>query len=160
MKDSAMIETKRMILYPASREQMEEIIAAEADAELKKAYGEMLAGALNNPGQWEWYTMWILEKDGTRLGDLCFKGLDADGAIEIGYGIMEEYQGQGYATEALQALLAWAFSKPEVTRVEAETEAENIASQRVLEKCGFLPNGKTGQEGPRCTLSREEWEHG
>ena len=36
-----------------------------------------------------------------------------------------------------------------VTRVEAETEPDNRASQRVLEKCGFLPSGTFGEEGPR-----------
>ena len=34
-------------------------------------------------------------------------------------------------------------------RVEAETEPDNAASQRVLAKCGFVPNGIVGEEGPR-----------
>ena len=37
--------------------------------------------------------------------------------------------------------------------IEAEAEVGNLASQRVLAKCGFVPNGKTGEEGPRYTLS-------
>ena len=36
-----------------------------------------------------------------------------------------------------------------VLRVEAETEPYNKASQRVLAKCGFVPNGIIGEEGPR-----------
>jgi hypothetical protein len=36
-----------------------------------------------------------------------------------------------------------------VLRVEAETEPDNTASQRVLAKCGFVPNGIIGEEGPR-----------
>ena len=36
----------------------------------------------------------------------------------------------------------------------AETDAGNAASQRVLEKCGFRPNGILGEEGPRFTLDR------
>ena len=47
----AMIEAKRLRIYPASREQMEAFIAAEADAELKKAYAEMLEGCLLHPDQ-------------------------------------------------------------------------------------------------------------
>ena len=47
-----MIETKRLIVYPASQEQMEAYIAAETDAELKKAYTEMLEGCLRHPDQW------------------------------------------------------------------------------------------------------------
>ena len=145
-----MIETERLRIFPAGREQMEAFIAAEADAELKKAYTEMLEGCLRHPDQWQWYAMWMIElRDGTHIGDLCFKGLGTDGATEIGYGILEEYQGQGYATEAVDAAVNWALQQTGVTRVEAETEADNRLSQRVLEKCNFLPSGMIGEEGPR-----------
>ena len=145
-----MIGTKRLKIYPASWEQMEAYIAAETDAELKKAYTEMLEGCLRHPNQWQWYSMWMIElRDGTHIGDLCFKGLNTNGTTEIGYGILEEYQGQGYATEAIDATVVWALKQSNVTRVEAETEPYNRASQRVLEKCGFLPSGTFGEEGPR-----------
>lgn len=145
-----MIETKRLKIYPAAQEQMETFIAAETDAELKKAYTEMLEGCLQHPDQWQWYAMWMIElRDGTHIGDLCFKGLDASGMVEIGYGILEEYQGQGYATEAVGAAVLLALQQPGVSRVEAETGPDNQASQRVLEKCGFLPAGTVGEEGPR-----------
>ncbi|MBR4551632.1 MAG: GNAT family N-acetyltransferase [Oscillospiraceae bacterium] len=149
------IELERLRMYPASREQMEAMIDSEQNEELKKAYAEMLDGCLRAPEQWEWYAVWMIElKDGTRVGDLCFKGLDENGAAEIGYGIMDTYQGQGYATEAVQAACRWAFRHAEVKALEAETDAGNTASQRVLEKCGFRPNGMFGEEGPRFTLKR------
>ena len=136
---------------------MENIISSETNAELKAAYSEMLDGCLLNPDQWEWYAIWIIElNDGTHIGDFCFKGLDSNGVAEIGYGILEEYQGQGYATEVVKAALRWAFQNPNVTAIEAETDADNAASKRVLEKCGFLANGIIGKEGPRYTLKREE----
>lgn len=144
------IETKRLKIYPAAQEQMEAFIAAETDADLKAAYTEMLEGCLRHPEQWQWYAMWMIElRDGTHIGDLCFKGLEANGMAEIGYGILEEYQGQGYATEAVGAAVIWALKQPIVTCVEAETAPDNRASQRVLEKCGFLPSGTVGEEGPR-----------
>ena len=150
-----MIETKRLRIYPANRSQMETIISSETNAELKAAYSEMLDGCLQNPDQWEWYAIWIIElSDGTHIGDLCFKGLDSNGVAEIGYGILEEYQGQGYATEAVKAALRWAFQNPNVTAIEAETDADNAASKRVLEKCGFVANGIIGKEGPRYALKR------
>ena len=134
---------------------MERIISSETNAELKAAYSEMLDGCLQNPDQWDWYAIWIIElNDGTHIGDLCFKGLDSNGVAEIGYGILEEYQGQGYATEAVEAALSWAFQNPNVTAIEAETDADNAASKRVLEKCSFLANGIMGKEGPRYTLKR------
>ena len=149
------LETKRLIIYPADRERMESFIAAETDPELRKAYQEMLEGSLNHPGQWAWYAMWMIElRNGSHIGDLCFKGLDETGTAEIGYGILEEYRGQGYAAEAVQAALSWAFQTPDVMVIEAETAIDNAASQRVLEKCGFIPNGKLGEEGSRFALYR------
>ena len=149
-----MIETKRLRLCPAGREQMEAWIASEKDPELKKAYTEMLEGCLRHPDQWAWYAMWNIElPDGTHIGDLCFKGLDADGVTEIGYGIAEEYRGQGYAAEAAAAAVSWALRQPGAVRVEAETAPDNRASRRVLEKCGFLPTGTVGEEGPRFFIT-------
>lgn len=87
-------------------------------------------------------------RNGTHIGELCFKGLTENGSTEIGYGIAEDYQGHGYATEAVSALTDWAFNHPFVVSVTAETEESNIASRKVLCKAGFIPTGDTGEEGP------------
>ena len=150
-----MIETKRIKMYPASREQMKKIIAAETSEELKVAYSEMLEGCLQHMDEWEWYAMWNIELiNGTRVGDLNFKGLDENGVTEIGYVILGEYQNQGYATEAVKAVTEWALQKNNVTAIEAETDVNNIISQKVLAKCGFIANGAVGEEGPRFVLTR------
>ena len=76
-----MIETKRLIIYAASKEQMEVFIAEQTADVLKAAYAEMLEGALAHPDQWDWYAIWMIElKDGTHIGELCFKGLSENGA--------------------------------------------------------------------------------
>ena len=150
-----MIESERIRIYPAGQEQMESVISAEKDDELKKAYCEMLEGSLVHPDLWDWYAMWMIEKtDGTHIGDLCFKGLKENGNPEIGYGILDEFQRCGYATEAVKLALKWAFGHPEVVAVEAESDPDNAASQRVLEKCGFLATGEIGEEGPRFIVCR------
>ena len=152
-----MIENGRVRIYPASREQMESFITAEKDDELKKAYSEMLEGCLAHPDRWDWYAMWMIEKtDGTHIGDLCFKGLNENENPEIGYGVLDEFRGQGYATEAVKLALKWAFDHPEVVAVEAESDPDNAASQRVLKKCGFLANGEIGEEGPRFIVYKEK----
>ena len=87
-------------------------------------------------------------KDGTHIGELCFKGLNEEGSTEIGYGIADNHQGHGYATEAVSALAEWALHQSGVTCVTAETEESNIASQKVLKKAGFVPTGQVGEEGP------------
>ena len=144
------IETHRLRLHPASQEEMIHYIEKQTDDILITAYREMLQGGLDHPDQWDWYAIWFIElKNGSHVGDLSFKGLNADGSVEIGYGISEENQGNGYAAEAVEAAAAWALDQLGVCRVEAETEPENKASQRVLEKCGFVPSGIIGEEGPR-----------
>ena len=151
-----MMESERIRIYPASREQMEKNIAAEADEDTRKAYEEMLEGCLTHPEQWEWYAMWIIEKtDGSHIGDLCFKGIKADCNPEIGYGILEEYRGQGFATEAVKLALQWVFRHPEVNAAEAETGPENSASERVLMKCGFRPLFDTTREKRRLQSGRK-----
>ena len=150
-----MLETRRLKIYAASQDIMEQFIEAQTVDVLKAAYTEMLNGCLEHPDQWEWYAIWMIElKDGAHIGELCFKGLSADGVAEIGYGISEEYQNNGYATEAVMAVLEWAFSHPEVAAIEAETDPENIASKRVLEKCGFALNGVIGEERPRWAFQK------
>ena len=150
-----MIETKNLKIYAASQDEMEKFIESQTNDILKTAYTEMLNGCIENPEQWEWYAIWMIElKDGTHIGELCFKGLDSDGVVEIGYGIMEQYQEHGYATEAVKAISAWAFQEPKVTAIEAEIDNKNIASKKVLEKCGFVFTGKNGKEGPRYKLTR------
>ena len=58
----------------------------------------------------------------------------------------------GYMTEAVIAMTRWASEQVDVKYVEAETELDNRASQRVLEKAGFVLNGNIGVEGPRYVL--------
>lgn len=144
------LETERLRLYVASQAEMEQLIERQNDGELKKAYQEMLDGCLAHPKQGEWYAIWLVTRhDGVQVGDLSFKGLNEDGSVEIGYGIKDEFQGQGYATEAVRAAVDWVLNQDGVLCVEAEAEPDNKVSQRVLAKCGFVLNGIVGEEGPR-----------
>lgn len=149
MEDKNTIITNRLKIYAASKEQMEAFIAAQSVDALKAAYTEMLEGALTHPDEWEWYAIWMIEtKDGTHIGELCFKGVNADGSSEIGYGIAEDYQNCGYATEAVTAVASWALRQNTVNCITAEVDRDNIPSVRVLEKSGFEPTGIIGEEGP------------
>ena len=147
-----LIKTKRLNIYPASNEQMESLISYQTVPELREAYQQMLEGCLEHPCQREWYAIWNIElNDESKavVGNLSFKGIGTDGIIEIGYGINSEYECQGFMTEAVSAVVRWANAKEGVKLIEAETEESNVASRRVLEKSGFIPNGKMGEEGPR-----------
>ena len=83
-REVTMIETERLKIHAASQEEMEQFIESQMIDVLKLAYTEMLNGCLNNPNQWEWYAIWMIElKDGTHIGELCFKGLDSNGIAKF-----------------------------------------------------------------------------
>lgn len=72
------------------------------------------------------------------VGTAGFNGSpSADGTVEVGYGIVSEYQRRGLATEAVGGMLVHAFTFPEVSRVIAETLPALEPSIGVLRKCGF-----------------------
>jgi RimJ/RimL family protein N-acetyltransferase len=62
-------------------------------------------------------------------------------ALDFGFVLARRHWGQGFATEAAQALLRWAWSVPGIRRVWATCDAENAASARVLEKVGLRKEG-------------------
>jgi RimJ/RimL family protein N-acetyltransferase len=74
---------------------------------------------------------------------------DSEGTVEIGYSVLPEFRGQGFAGEIVQALVARAFSFPRVERVIAHTVTSNAASIAVLTKCGFRFAEATEGEGVR-----------
>jgi ribosomal-protein-alanine N-acetyltransferase len=129
---------------------------------------ELLAGAVaffrdqleRHPGDAGWYTWyWIVgvagSPEATLVGSGGFVGPPGDGGkVEVGYSVLPESQGQGYATEALVALLGWAFDHLQVLSVVAETEPDNRPSLRILEKLGFAPAG-AGSEGSLVRFEME-----
>ena len=58
--------------------------------------------------------------------------------VGAGYAVLPEYRGQGYTTEAFQALIRFAFEDDDVFRLVAGCRVENQASERVLQKCGMI----------------------
>ena len=77
--------------------------------------------------------------DGAVIGDLGTKGVgDERGRVEIGYGLSASFRRQGYAGEAVAALVSWLGTQPGVRAVTAEVEVGNDASRRLLERLGFL----------------------
>lgn len=61
--------------------------------------------------------------------------------VELGYVMNKAYQGNGYMTETVRAIIHWAFQQPSIYRVYATTSVDNIASQRVMEKAGMQCEG-------------------
>jgi len=61
--------------------------------------------------------------------------------VEVGYGLARPHWGKGYMTEALRAMIEWAFAQLSIFRVQAICDVENIGSARVMEKAGMTREG-------------------
>ncbi len=116
------------------------MVEAMTPAEKKELSADWLARLRDSTSTDPWthgFSLVQRESDAI-VGQAGFKGPpDADGVVEIAYGVSPEHQGKGYATEAAQALTAYAFSNGRVRVVRAHTLPESNASARVLTKCGF-----------------------
>ena len=84
---------------------------------------------------------------GTLVAGAGFLGPPASGSVEIGYSVVPAARGRGYATEAVSALVAFAFEHAEVDEVVAHTSDDNPASSRVLLRCGFQRFGPGTEPG-------------
>lgn len=96
------------------------------------------------------FTRWLItlnQPDGTEIavGDLSAHAVwygptPASRALNIGISMVNEYRGKGIGATA-QRLLADELHKEGIVRVEAQTDVENIAEQKALEKAGFTYEG-------------------
>lgn len=68
--------------------------------------------------------------------------VELNNEVEILFAVADEYQSRGYITEAGSALIRWAFQKTSVTTLVAIAKPDNTASNRVIEKLGFLYAGE------------------
>jgi ribosomal-protein-alanine N-acetyltransferase len=152
-----MIETERLNLIPLNLELLEQYVAL--DGALEKSlevisYPRTITNDLHaalkhviiprvrkNMNDFHFSTIWtaINKEKRVMIGDICFKGKpDGLGRVELGYGTYPDFQQQGYMSEMVEAMSAWAFAQPRVKVVLAETNEDNKASQKVLANNGFV----------------------
>jgi ribosomal-protein-alanine N-acetyltransferase len=95
------------------------------------------------PDDWGWWAWLIVARDAKEaVGILGLAGRpDADGAVVLGYTIYPAFEGRGYATEASQAIVAWALDQPSVSRVRATIPPGHTPSLRVADKLGMRQTG-------------------
>ncbi|ASZ10518.1 GNAT family N-acetyltransferase [Chitinophaga sp. MD30] len=107
--------------------------------DLVEALPYFISQLQQQPDAYPWFCWVIVDKDiRTIAGDIGFKGVpNKAGAVEIGYSILPAYRNKGYATEAVEGMLSWAFMHQSVRRVLAECDVTNIASVNVLQKAGM-----------------------
>jgi aminoglycoside 6'-N-acetyltransferase len=168
------ILTPRLRLRRSSPGDAEAISAYRSDPEVHAHQGwgdtsvehvraeieQMLALAPGEHGGWVQFTVDTLE-DGSLVGDVGIRVDDDPGVILVGYTVAPAHQGRGYATEAIGALVDYAFGTLEADVVRAYADAGNVASVRVGEKVGLLvvqryeePDGNRVWHGVRMERRR------
>ena len=145
------IETERLLLRRSRPEDAATISAYRSDPNVNRQQGwdrtdlegvladivEMSGRSPGEPGGWVQFT--VEERGGGRIvGDVGLSVVDGEpGVIKVGYTIDPAFQGLGYATEAIRALVEYAFETLGAEVVRAHASAENAPSIRVAEKVGM-----------------------
>ncbi len=85
-----------------------------------------------------------IEHRGTLIGEIGYTVrlfTEYGNVAHMGYFILPEYWGNGYTTEAARAVLHYAFTEGGVIKMETGCNAANIASERIMIKCGLVREG-------------------
>ncbi len=92
-----------------------------------------------------WGVWLVIDKQTNKIiGDIGFKGKPNNkNSVEVGYGITASEQNKGYATEALDSIIKWAFNSNLVNKITAECLVDNTPSIKVLKK---LNMAKTNED--------------
>jgi len=155
------IETQRLLIKPLSKQELSNYVLSDFSLEdslklvhqarivndrVKNAIELKILPKLTGQIPHDWFvTFWtvIHKEQQVMVADVCFKGPpNANGEIEIGYGTYPDFERNGLMTEAVGRIIEWAFQQVNVTSILAETDPENSASHRVLEKNGVLVQGQ------------------
>lgn len=138
------LPTARLVLRPQVEGDHEAIlrVAPPRSGESLEARAERLKGHAAVSDRWFadfGYGVWVLEPPGTAglLGFVGAKPNDTPARPELMYGLSESARGRGLAAEAAQAVVRHLFSLPGTTEVWAQTDPDNVASRRVMERLGM-----------------------
>lgn len=114
------------------------------------------------------YFLRLEDKQGNLIGEIGYTVTEftPQGKVcNLGYFTFQEYWGKGYVTEAVAAVLDFAFTKDDVWKITTGCLEENRGSEKVMVKCGFIKESlketqiHEGIPKPRVnyTLTREDW---
>jgi len=142
------VKTDRLLLRPLVRADAQEFFAYRSLPEVgqfqswqpakmnevQAFLAENESASLDTPDAW--YQLAICLLDGLLIGDIGIHTLE-HGQMEIGYTLSPMFQGMGYATEAVRAVVREAFTVWNKHRITASVDPDNHASVRLLERLGF-----------------------
>jgi RimJ/RimL family protein N-acetyltransferase len=153
-----------IVLREMSREAAEAILAGERPVDLLVADDyptEFSAGVAQGVGAERQFGPFLVHRaeDDVVVGEIGGAFVDEAGTIEIGYAVVESQWNRGYATAAVEALVARAREASDVRRIVAHTPLERPQSGHVLEKAGFALVREMDDADEAGNIARvEEWE--
>jgi RimJ/RimL family protein N-acetyltransferase len=120
----------------------------ELFAEDEAKFAERLEAARDEEGWHHWYLLRVGPRARTLIGTIGFGGPpSAAGEVMMGYSVLGAFRRQGYATEAVGALIDWAFEDPRTRAILAQTYERLPASIKVLERNGLTVETRGPEEG-------------
>ncbi len=142
-----MLETERLIMRPLLESDVDEIFAMRSDEDIMRFIRE----PQGRSESFDWIKLVSARWDSDKLGFCAlieketgkFLGwcgvwhLKETNELEIGYAIAKEFWGKGFATEAAEKFIKYAFENLKPDKIVAVAEPENLASRRVMEKLGM-----------------------
>jgi ribosomal-protein-alanine N-acetyltransferase len=152
-----LVQTARLDLSPVGADAIDALLAGDGerlhrltDARFRTATPPpYMADALpvvrnrlrERPEETAWWNWLVVDREtGEAVGSVAFAGpVNAEGAVLVGYAIYTEYEGRGFATEAVKAMVTWAFAQPGVREVRALAPVWNTPALRVAENVGMRP---------------------
>lgn len=143
--NEAPIQTKSLKLVAQTLEEVRAMVQAMDPTEKAELSVDWLARvhASTSADPWTHGFSFVHRDSDLVIGKGGFKGPPTpDGVVEIAYGVAPDHRGKGYATEAAQALVAYAFRSGQVRVIRAHTLPGSNASNRVLAKSGFRHIGE------------------
>ncbi len=81
------------------------------------------------------------KESGKIIGEIWVYLIENNRMAKLACRIAESYQGNGYATETLRAIVDFCFTHTELQRLWSDVDVRNVSSWRVMEKCGFTREG-------------------
>jgi RimJ/RimL family protein N-acetyltransferase len=152
-----------IVLREIPREAADAILAGERPGDMRVAddypteFSAGMAHAVGTEGQLHYFVHRL--EDDVVVGEIGAAFVDDEGTIEIGYAVVESQRNRGYATAAVEALVAEAREASEVRRIVAHAPLERPESGRVLEKAGFAMVREMDDTDEAGTVRRvKEWE--
>ncbi len=113
---------------------------SEADV---RDFVEMFRGWRAEQPRWRFQLAIVLREDGRLIGNCGIRRKpDNDWEADLGYELSPQCWGNGYATEAARAMVDFGFGELGLRRISSWCIADNVASARVLERLGFLKEGR------------------